>query len=117
MFLFSVYAENVGVLGELFLTLGSLVVRNEFCEEVLSLGGVMLILQAFQNNIADKVCFAIRLFFRSIDFNGGGWGRFLTWLKVVRVDEYLSHRPSQEKINKGIFHSCKLFIPIVVSVT
>ena len=47
------------MLGELFLTLGSLVVRNEFCEEVLSLGGVQFILQAFQNNIADKVCFEL----------------------------------------------------------
>lgn len=49
-----VYTNNVNVLGELFLTLGSLAVRNEFCEEVLALGGVQLILQAFQNNIADK---------------------------------------------------------------
>ena len=57
--LFAAYAGNVSVLGELFLTLGSLVVRNEFCEEVLSLGGVQFILQAFQNNIADKVCFEL----------------------------------------------------------
>lgn len=49
-----VYGDNVGVLGELFLTLGSLAVRNEFCEEVLNLGGVQLILQAFQKNLADK---------------------------------------------------------------
>ena len=59
MFIFlllAVYAENVGVLGELFLTLGSLAVRNEFCEEVLSLGGIQFILKAFENNISDKVC-------------------------------------------------------------
>ncbi|XP_076465673.1 armadillo repeat-containing protein 6-like [Babylonia areolata] len=49
-----VYSNNVGVLGELFLTLGSLAVRNEFCEEVLSLGGVQLILQAFEKNLSDK---------------------------------------------------------------
>ncbi|KAL8602261.1 hypothetical protein ACOMHN_022774 [Nucella lapillus] len=48
------YADNVGVLGELFLTLGSLAVRDEFCEEVLNLGGVQLTLQAFEKNIADK---------------------------------------------------------------
>ena len=64
----------MNVLGELFLTLGSLVVRNEFCEEVLSLGGVQFILQAFQNNIADKVCFELWLFFKSVDLNGGGGG-------------------------------------------
>ena len=52
----AVYTDNVSVLGELFLTLGSLAVRNEFCEEVLSLGGVLLILQAFQKNMGDKVC-------------------------------------------------------------
>lgn len=49
-----VYADNVSVLGELFLTLGSLAVRDEFCEEVLNLGGVQLILNAFQHNITDK---------------------------------------------------------------
>ncbi|XP_070206369.1 armadillo repeat-containing protein 6-like [Littorina saxatilis] len=49
-----VYADNVSVLGELFLTLGSLVVRNEFCEEVLHLGGVQFVLQAFEKNIPDK---------------------------------------------------------------
>lgn len=49
------YAHNVNVLGELFLTLGSLAVRDEFCKEVLNLGGVNLILQAFEHNIGDKV--------------------------------------------------------------
>lgn len=49
-----VYTDNVSVLGELFLTLGSLAVRDEFCEEVLALGGVQFILQAFQKNIGDK---------------------------------------------------------------
>lgn len=57
VYLFTVYADNQNVLGELFLTLGSLVVRNEFCQEVLNLGGVHFILQAFGKNINDKVWF------------------------------------------------------------
>lgn len=43
------------VLAELFLTLSSLAVRNEFCQEVMDRGGVKLILEAFQHAIADKV--------------------------------------------------------------
>jgi hypothetical protein len=51
------YPDNTAVLAELFLTLSSLAVRNEFCQEVMDRGGLQLILSAFQNALAEKVSF------------------------------------------------------------
>ena len=53
--LFSEYSNNKIVLSELFATLSVLVVRDEFCKAVMDMGGVDFILQAFQNNMAEKV--------------------------------------------------------------
>ena len=43
------------ILGELFLTLARLSVRNEFCAEIMDLGGIKLILDTLANNISNKV--------------------------------------------------------------
>lgn len=48
------YTDDIGVQGELFSTLGKLVVRNEFCKQVMDLGGLQLILSSFQTNLAHK---------------------------------------------------------------
>ncbi|KAL3866309.1 hypothetical protein ACJMK2_043616 [Sinanodonta woodiana] len=48
------YTEDKGIQGELFTTLGKLVVRDEFCKEVMDLGGLELILKSFQQNVKDK---------------------------------------------------------------
>ena len=48
------YSNNKIVLSELFATLSVLVVRDEFCKAVMDMGGVDFILQAFQNNMAEK---------------------------------------------------------------
>ncbi|ESO93248.1 hypothetical protein LOTGIDRAFT_189885 [Lottia gigantea] len=48
------YCEDSVVLGELWSTLGCLAVRDEFCREVLDMGGLSLILNSFESNINDK---------------------------------------------------------------
>ena len=42
-------------MSELFATISKLVVRNEFSQAVMDMGGIHLILQAFQDSIANKV--------------------------------------------------------------
>jgi len=49
------HSGDTSTLSELFLTLSCLVVRNEFCQEVSNKGGVVLIMQAFQSGIKNKV--------------------------------------------------------------
>jgi len=52
------YAEHVDdseLMVELFELIGRLSVRDEFCQKVLELGGVAIILSALQNSITDKV--------------------------------------------------------------
>ncbi|XP_013096623.2 armadillo repeat-containing protein 6-like [Biomphalaria glabrata] len=48
------HMNTPSVLAELFLTLGCLAVRDEFCHEVLVRGGVRFIVNAFKNSINDK---------------------------------------------------------------
>ncbi|KAH9500857.1 Armadillo repeat-containing protein 6 [Bulinus truncatus] len=48
------HISNPSVLAELFLALGCLAVRDEFCHEVLVRGGVRFIINAFQSAISDK---------------------------------------------------------------
>ena len=57
----TVCKDNIAVVGELFLTLGSLAVRNDFCEEIMNLGGIKLIVDTFERNMADKVIMAVVL--------------------------------------------------------
>lgn len=49
------YSEDTGVLGELFLTLARLAVRNEFCQEIMDLGGLELMLGAIEKNTSNQV--------------------------------------------------------------
>lgn len=49
------YTHDVGVLGELFSTLSKLAVRDEFCKEVMDLGGLKLILLTLQENLKHQV--------------------------------------------------------------
>ena len=49
------YINDRAVLGELFATLACLAVRNEFCQEILDLGGLQLILQSMEKNIEHYV--------------------------------------------------------------
>lgn len=48
------YTDNVGVQGELFNTLSKLMVRSEFCKEVMDLGGLELIIRSFQEHITNQ---------------------------------------------------------------
>ncbi|XP_041367749.1 armadillo repeat-containing protein 6-like [Gigantopelta aegis] len=48
------YKDNKSVLGESFSTLASLAVRDEFCQTVMELGGLNLILKTFQQSLKDK---------------------------------------------------------------
>lgn len=48
------FTSDIGVQAELFSTLGKLVVRDEFCKEVMDLGGLDLIMKSFQTNIRHK---------------------------------------------------------------
>ncbi|XP_050393057.1 armadillo repeat-containing protein 6 [Patella vulgata] len=48
------YSEDSTVLGEMWSTLACLVVRDEFCKEVLEMGGLALIIKSFEKNINDK---------------------------------------------------------------
>ena len=43
------------MLGESFSTLASLAVRDEFCQQVMEMGGLDLILKTFQQSLKDKV--------------------------------------------------------------
>ncbi|XP_074650634.1 armadillo repeat-containing protein 6-like [Tubulanus polymorphus] len=45
------YSSNNAVQGELFKTLGKLSVRNEFCQEIMDLGGIEFVLKALENNL------------------------------------------------------------------
>lgn len=49
------FKEKPEVMSELFATISKLVVRNEFCQAVMEMGGIHLILSAFQDSIAKKV--------------------------------------------------------------
>ena len=49
------YSTDTGVLGELFLTLSRLAVRNEFCQEIMDLGGLQLMLTAMEQNMDHQV--------------------------------------------------------------
>ncbi|XP_071107843.1 armadillo repeat-containing protein 6-like [Haliotis cracherodii] len=48
------YENNSNIQSELFSTLARLAVRDEFCNEVNDLGGLKLILQAFEKNLDEK---------------------------------------------------------------
>lgn len=48
------FPEKPEVMSELFATISKLVVRNEFCQAVMDMGGIHLILSAFQDSIANK---------------------------------------------------------------
>ena len=50
-----VHQQDVEVASELMSTLGRLAVREEFCKEVVDLGGLKIILQILQNNIEHQV--------------------------------------------------------------
>lgn len=54
--------SNTSVLGELFSTLGKLSVRDEFCQEIMDLGGLALILKSMEANIAHMVSFTRLMF-------------------------------------------------------
>ena len=43
------------VLAEIFATLGKLAVRNEFCQRIVDLGGLDLMLNVLHNNVKNKV--------------------------------------------------------------
>ena len=47
--------KDESVLGELFTTLGRLAVRNEFCQRIVDLGGLTLMLDCLQKNLGSKV--------------------------------------------------------------
>ena len=49
------YIDDTVVLGELFLTLSRLAVRNEFCQEIMDLGGLGLMLGALEKNMDHQV--------------------------------------------------------------
>ena len=49
------YIGDTKVLGELFLTLSRLAVRNEFCQEIMDLGGLGLMLGALEKNMDHQV--------------------------------------------------------------
>ena len=49
------YADDKSVLGELFLTLSKLAVRNEFCQEIMELGGLDLMLPALGQSMDNQV--------------------------------------------------------------
>ena len=53
--LFVDFPDKPEVMSELFATVSKLVVRNEFCQAVMDMGGIHLILRAFQDSIANKV--------------------------------------------------------------
>lgn len=53
--MFTEYENNSNIQSELFSTLARLAVRDEFCNEVNDLGGLQLILQAFEKNLDEKV--------------------------------------------------------------
>jgi hypothetical protein len=55
------YIEDTAVLGELFLTLSKLAVRNEFCQDIMDLGGLGLMLGALEKNMDHQVILEPRL--------------------------------------------------------
>jgi hypothetical protein len=52
--LFEEHTNDTSVLAELFLTLGCVAVRDEFCKEVMDRGGVKFIVEACQSAFTDK---------------------------------------------------------------
>ena len=55
-FFFEDFRDDKALLGEMFLTLSKLAVRNEFCQEIMDLGGLELMHGALENCLSDKVC-------------------------------------------------------------
>ena len=55
------YADDQSVLGELFLTLSKLAVRNEFCQDILELGGLDLMLQALGKSMDNQASEVTRI--------------------------------------------------------
>ena len=53
-FYLTAHEENA-VLAEIFSTLGKLAVRNEFCQRIVDLGGLDLMLKVLHNNVKNKV--------------------------------------------------------------
>ena len=49
------FKEDESLLGELYLTLTRLAVRNEFCQEIMDLGGVKLMINTIRNNVGRQV--------------------------------------------------------------
>ncbi len=49
------YAGDTVTIGELCSTLGKLAVRNEFCQEIVDLGGLKMVLQILTENIKSQV--------------------------------------------------------------
>ena len=55
MLLIVVGHKDDTVLAEIFATLGKLAVRNEFCQRIVDLGGLDLMLNVLHNNVKNKV--------------------------------------------------------------
>ncbi len=49
------FQNDKAVLGELFSTLSRLAVRNEFCQEIMDLGGLILLLDTLESNMDHQV--------------------------------------------------------------
>ena len=81
--LFSEYSNNKNVLSELFATMSVLVVRDEFCKAVMDMGGLDFILQAFQNNMAEKVKII---------------NPFYNLIKIICYDIYICYQSSKWKL-------------------
>ena len=62
LLLFSDFCDDKALLGEMFLTLSKLAVRNEFCQEIMDLGGLRLMHGALENCLSDKVRGYFQLF-------------------------------------------------------
>ena len=54
-FIVSEHAGDTTTIGELCSILGKLAVRNEFCQEIVDLGGLKLVLQILTENIKSQV--------------------------------------------------------------
>ena len=57
------------LLGELYLTLTRLAVRNEFCQEIMDLGGVKLMINTIRNNVGRQVSVAAKKAFGTVGLN------------------------------------------------
>lgn len=57
-FLFLAAHEEDAVLVDIFSTLGKLAVRNEFCQRIVDLGGLDLMLAVLHKNVKHKVSYA-----------------------------------------------------------